>query len=186
MGATEKREASYMPHVRSIRTGSRVIPGSRGRLTEWFASALVTGLSSLAANTFVLDQSLTAAELAKRPFTITRTIGSIYMGSDQVAATENPFGALGLMVVSAKAVATGATAVPDPISEQASDSWFVYRSFLQTGSAVLSRPLKEFMFDSRAQRKVEDGDDIAVVVANGSSGFGLQYLINFRMLVKLS
>ena len=83
--------------------------GLRGqrRATEWFASANVTGVTTLAAASFLFSQSLTAAELAKRPFTVTRTVGSIWVRSDQVANTEDPFGAIGFRVVSEKAIATG-------------------------------------------------------------------------------
>ena len=94
------------------------------RKTEWFPSADVTALTSLAPATFNFDQSLTAVELAKRPFTVTRTIGSIWVRSDQVAAVEDPFGAVGFTVVSDKAIATGVTALPDPITQEGSDAWF--------------------------------------------------------------
>ena len=172
--------------TRIIRGRSSGVIRPRGRLTEWFPSADATVQVSLAAATFVLDQSLTAAELAKRPFTITRTVGSIWIASDQSAQFEVAFGAVGMTVVSSKAVATGATAVPDPITEEGSDEWFLYRSFCVSGGPVVGRPMPEFQFDSRAQRKCQDGEDIAVVVTNASASRGLVYLLKFRLLVKLS
>ena len=159
---------------------------SPGRLTEWFGSADSTGVAALAAASFTLNQSLTAVELAKRPFTVTRTVGSIWVSSDQVAAPEVPFGALGFIVVSEKASATGVTAVPDPITQEASDDWFVYQSILGFGDATVQRPMTEYKFDSRGQRKVEDGQDIVIMIANASSTDGMFFIVKFRMLVKLS
>ena len=160
---------------------------SRGRLTEWLASANVTGATTLPAASFVLTQSLSAAELAKRPFTITRMVGQILVRSDQFAAREFPFGAVGGIVVSAKASTTGATAVPDPITEEGSDEWFMYQSWGVHGvNSASEPPLMAYPFDSRAQRKVQDGDDIVIVVANASAAFGVDFVLKFRMLVKLS
>ena len=177
-----------MPHRILRRSQSSVVGVSgRGRLTEWIASANITAFTSLAANTFVFDQSLTVAEQAKRPFTITRTVGAIYVASDQTAAREVPFGAVGMDVVSAKATTTGPTALPDPITQEASDEWFMYQSFAALGTAsVAENPIMVFPFDSRAQRKVQDGEDIAVMVSNASAAFGLIYILKFRILVKLS
>ena len=164
----------------------RSFQGSRspGRLTEWFAG--VPAEVALAGSAFTFT-SLNAAGLAKRPFTITRTVGLLSIQSDQNAAAEFPFGAMGMMVVSDKAVATGATAIPDPITEQASDMWFMYQAFSAEGtiSSNAGRPIMQFPFDSRAQRKVQQGEDVVVVWANGSVD-GLNFVSNFRQLVKLS
>ena len=130
--------------------------------------------------------SLDALELAKRPFTITRTVGQLAVQSDQVAVTEWPFGALGALVLSAKAEAAGAAGTPDPVTEAASDSWFLYKSWAQPGSAILGQPQLIVDFDSKAQRKVADGEDVAFVVANVSAVHAANVLLSFRMLVKLS
>ena len=170
-----------------IISGSKVIRArSPGRLTEWFASADRAAFVSLPAATFVLDSQLIAAELAKRPFTVTRTVGAVYAGGDQVAADENFHGAVGFMVVSDKAAATGATALPDPLTEEASDEWFAYRSFGGESGIANGRPIMEFTIESRGQRKVADGETIVVMVSNGSAAIGCLYLVKFRMLVKLS
>ncbi len=155
------------------------------RQTEWFPSSDSSAAAALAAATFVFDQSLTTAEKAKRPFTVTRTVGSLFISSDQSAAIEFPFGALGFIVVSDKASATGVTAVPDPITQEGSDGWFVYRSFGVSGNPEEGRVLHEFPFDSRAQRKVQDGEDIAVVISNASV-HGLSYILKFRLLIKVA
>ena len=170
------------------RSRSIVVAGqARGRLTEWIGSTPRSAPIALAANTFVLDQLLGGLGLAKRPFTITRTVGTIFVLSDQTAARETPFGAMGMMVVSEKAATTGATAVPDPVNEISSDEWFVYQAFAALGTgSVAEPPLMAFPFDSRAQRKVPDGATFVVVIANESAADGLLYMLRFRMLLKLS
>ena len=173
---------------RMVRSGSFRSYGGRAqkRQTEWLGSADQTAITALPAASFIFDQSLTTAELAKRPFTITRTVGSIWVRSDQVAAREDPFGAVGFQVVSEKAVATGVTAIPDPISQEASDTWFTYAQWASEADTLRGSPLVEYKFDSRGQRKVEDGFDIAVVVANASAAFGASYILKFRLLIKVA
>ena len=161
---------------------------SPGRLTEWFAASFATSETALAASSFVVVISYTAAALAKRPFTITRTIGSLYVASDQSAAVEFPSGAVGGIIVSDKAIALGATAIPDPVTQGNSDEWFMYQNFAVTGSASNAggRDLLAFPFDSRAQRKVVDGEDVAFVVSNASAADGLVFFLELRQLIKLS
>ena len=91
------------------------------------SSQQLESLATLPANTFIIDGSMSAAELAKRPFTVTRTVGMISVQSDQNVAVEIPFGAFGMRVVSDKAVATGAAAIPDPVTQVSDDAWYVYQ-----------------------------------------------------------
>ncbi len=168
-------------HARRAPSGGAV----RRRQTEWFASVDITGATALPAASFIFSQSLSAIELAKRPFTIVRTVGVLLAEGDQIAANEQAFGAVGAMVVSEKAIATGVTAIPDPITQEASDEWFLYKTF-GAFSNPLMRDMFVFEFDSRAQRKVQDGEDIAFMVANASAANGLNFILKFRLLVKLS
>ena len=161
---------------------------SPGRLTEWLSSADATAEIPLAANTIILDSSLTTVEKAKRPFTVTRLVGSIWVQSDQNAAVEVPFGAFGLIVVMETAVTAGVASLPLPFTQAENDGWFAHGFFAAEGSAStnVGRPLERHSFDFRSQRKVEEGMDIAVVLQNGSALDGLNYVIQFRMLIKLS
>ena len=162
------------------------VRGGRGRLTEWFGSALPT-IKTIAGGVFALDQVLTAVELAKRPFTITRTVGSILVANDQVIEVQRPFGGFGMAVVSEQAIAAGAASLPDPVADIGSDLWFLYRDFGAVGGPVSGQQFTEFAFDSRAQRKVEDGSEIAVMIGNNAAGTHvLLYVLQFRMLVKVS
>ena len=164
----------------------RMVGAGKRRATEWFPSANVTNSQALATSSFLFDQSLTAAELAKRPFTVTRTVGSIWVRADSEVLGKEPFGAIGFMVVSDKAVATGVTALPDPITQEGSDEWFVYQAIAANGSAGEGAPYYEYKFDSRAMRKVQDGEDIIVMVANASSVDAMQFVIKFRLLIKVT
>ena len=174
-----------MPHNRVVRRSGSFGRRSPGRLTEWFADPFANGVTNLPANSFVILSVLTAAGLAKRPFTITRTVGMLAVLSDQQGALEQPFGAVGGMVVSDKATTTGATAVPDPVTEASSDEWFMYSPWVAQGE-TLERPIKTFMFDSRAQRKVQDGEDFVYVLSNAAGTPGVNFIFTVRTLVKLS
>ena len=175
----------------SPRSAGRVVrtAGPR-RKTFWLSSADSVGTQGLAAGAVVLDQSFTEAQSsAFAPFTIVRTIGWFALRPDQNAADEDPFGAVGSMVVKGTALTAGIGSVPTPITEEADDGWFVYQAFIagvmfgdSTGFADLT---KVFHFDSKAQRKVEDGDAIVWTVENASSSHGLEYALKFRMLIKL-
>ena len=164
----------------------RVVTVSR-RLTQWVGSADNTAAAALGAGAAVLDQSLV---LAGEPVTIVRTRGIITVGPDQTANNENIFGALGMCIVSDQAVAIGITAIPTPITDSSSDLFFLHQYFASgvrvadaTGIANLTRT---FHFDSKAMRKVSEDQTLVVTVENSSATTGLEYILQFRMLLKLA
>ena len=164
---------------------SRTIRGrAPRRSTQWIGSADDTAFDNLAGSTKQLDQSFAFAE----PATIVRTRGMLWIKSDQLAASEEPFGALGMMVASDEAVAAGAASLPGPFTEDFSDSWFVWLTWAAHQISVSSSPQAvqwgQFEIDSKAQRKVHDGDTVGVMIETGSA-FGCEFLMHFRMLVKL-
>jgi len=129
-----------------------------------------------------------ATELGKLPFTVTRTIGMLTVKSDQVAGLELAFGALGACVVSERANTTGITALPDPVTEVNADFWFLYQPWaLVATSNALTRldGTMQYSFDSRAQRKVEEGEQLIGIIANASSVHGANFYLSLRMLIKL-
>ncbi len=166
----------------------RVIRQSRGtrRPTTWVQSTDETSFTTVAAATAVLDQSLVSGD----PTTIVRTRGQITVISDQAAAGERPFGALGMNIVSAEALAAGAASIPPPYSNSGDDGWFLHQFFdapVRFGSGVgFNNISKTFAFDSKAMRKVSPDDRIVVMVENGSAADGLVFLLSFRMLLKTS
>ncbi len=161
---------------------------SSGRLTEWLSVPFPTALSLLPADTVILHSNLDALGLAKRPFTITRTIGLLLVQSDQNASPEFGMGALGMIVASDKAVTLGVTAIPDPTVETGDDEWFMYQAFGAEGSAStnVGRPIETYAFDSRAQRKVVDGQNVAVMISNAAAIGAFNFQLHYRILVKLS
>ena len=170
--------------VATLRQGQR-------RATEWGASAIATAPGTLAASTIVLDQSLTGAALADvLPATIVRVRGELSVASDQDAANEFPFGAMGFHVANENARAAGAGSLLRPVTDAAADNWFVHQFFhagnfgASTGS-LFANPWHRYQFDSKAMRKIQDGDAIVVMVQNSSSADGLRYSIEFRILFKL-
>ena len=172
--------------------GARRAPFVRGpkRQTGWAASSDISAFTALAANTIVLDQTLTEAELIHTvPATIVRTRGLLLVRSDQLGASEIPFGALGMSVVSEQARAVGVTAVPAPITDEDSDLFFVHQFWAvqnRFSSGVgFSQSTTTYAFDSKAMRKVAEGDAVAVVMQNASALAGVDYVLKFRMLFKL-
>ena len=172
---------------RSARRAPLVVAGGARRQTAWAGRDFRTDVVALAANSFLIDSSFNAAALAARPFTIVRTVGLLQIRSDQNAAVETVFGALGFGVVSDKQLATGATAVEDPVTQVSSDNWFMYQAFSAEGSTstnVGQRP-ETYVLDSRAMRKVTEDEDFVAVIANASATDGLFFTLNFRLLLKL-
>ena len=159
------------------------------RLTMWiFGAAAADTLSG--AGSEVITGTLNAAALALRPFTIVRVRGIIGISSDQGVAAEDQSAAYAMAVVSEQAAAVGVTAVPTPTAEQGSDLFFVYEDlvasmFVASNSGVIPNFMTSRTFDSKAMRKVNDDQDLAVVKSNTALSDGTVVYDRFRMLIKL-
>ena len=173
---------------RAFRRGAAAI--TQKRLTRWIGIAPVSTVVTAVGGTIVF--SLAAPELALRPFTIVRTRLQVAIQSDQAAASELVIAAMGVCVVSDQALAIGVTAVPTPITDIDSDLWFVhqvtYNNFVfGDGTGFIENNLAQYDVDSKAMRKVQDGQDVAVVAElSGISGGGANLIIGGRMLIKLN
>ena len=119
------------------------------------------------------------------PGTITRTRGFISVASDQGAALEVQVGALGMAIVTEAAATAGGAALPDPAASAASGFWFVWVPFAQKNLNLDGTSSVIYQFDSKAMRKIEPGEVIVVMVVNSSATLGLEFIINFRLLMKL-
>jgi len=173
---------------RSRKSGFTLRGGVMRRETVWFSSVFFA--QTLAVATPVLLTSLGAAALAVRPFTVIRTRGELLIRSDQTANTEDQGAAYGRAVVSDQAVAIGVTAIPTPVTDSGSDLWYVYQVLLN--STILSSavgfdgsPGKQYTVDSRAMRKVEDGQDIVSVLEGSGIGAGSVVLGFTKSLIKM-
>ena len=169
--------------ARSFRRGGRTIR----RESLWIGiGAANTNLA--AANSAVLTNSFNAAALALRPFTIVRTRGVWMIRNDQTAATELQQAALAMAVVSDVSVSIGISAVPTGFADIGSDLFFVYEQQAQefvVNSAVGTEVYTGVQYDSKAMRKVEDGQDLAVTLEASAISAGVNVLHSGRMLIKL-
>ena len=162
------------------------------RQTVWVASADITGRTTLASDTIILDQSFLvsgASNAALVGSTVIRTRGYWSIKSDQFATSEDFMVAMGFGVVSSAARALGVTAVPSPIIEEQWDGWFVYEILdgaftFGDATGFTSPSVMSAKFDSKAQRKLEDENAVVIVLENPFT-VGLSYAVKFRMLFKL-
>jgi len=100
-------------------------------------------------------------------------------------------GDLGFAVVSDQAVAVGVTAVPTPFTDKGSDLFFVYQQLVGrvgTGTGVAAAgvitEIGRFVeYDSKAMRKVNEGQDVVITVENEIAGCVLTH--SARMLIKM-
>jgi len=172
-----------MPRKRFVRGGKSV------RETSWvFVDPTVTQLA--AANTAVIVGISNAALLALRPFTVIRVHGFFGISADQATADESIAAAVGYSVVSDQAGAIGVTAVPTPFTDLGSDLWFVHqimmaRTEFQSGTGVNFNTVRGGAYQSKAMRKVNDDETIAITIETASTSSGLFVHHAARMLIKL-
>ena len=168
---------------------NRVTRGVR-RETVWFTFPDTT--VTLAAGAANLMFTLNGAALALEPFTIVRTHFYLFVRSNQVTAAETYGVSLGGAVVSDQAAAIGVTAVPNPIADRGSDLWWFYQATMghfqfASGVGFDSNGGQYYAIDSKAMRKVDIGQDLAISVENsGVSTDGVTAIVGGRMLVKVT
>ena len=160
------------------------------RATKWLGSATITDKTNLTAATAILDQAFTSAQidvLAAAGGTIIRTRGSLWVAPDTQAAVEQPFGALGMMVVREQARVAGVASIPTPVTESPDDGFFVHQWWqagIHFGTAVAFTNLwSRYDFDSKAQRKFTGDDAIVVTLENGNATDAVDFILQFRMLI---
>jgi len=115
---------------------------------------------------------------------------TMIVSTDQEVADESYGAAWGAAVVSDQAVAIGVTAVPTPVTDASSDLWFAYQAMVgryqfrdATGAG---RDGFVYELDSKAMRKVNQGEDIITVAESSVGDFGGGSFVSVfgRMLVK--
>ena len=175
-----------MANIRTARRSGLVLRGgSNRRETIWVGGSFVDTTIG-APSTAVLLTSLNAAALALRPFTVIRTRGIASIRSDQSAAVESQLAAWGKCVVSEQAVAIGVTAVPTPATDNAFDLWFGYEILQNLGDiAAGPQDIVTRYVDSRAMRKVQEGEDLITVIETTAISSGCTITTFDRILLKL-
>ena len=156
------------------------------RKTEWAATAPETGYVSLAAATKLLDSTFIVTSTS----TIVRVRGLLSVKTDQEAANESPFGALGICVVSEEAAAIGPTAIPGPYTNADSDLWMLHEFWscpISLATAVgIAQLDRQYQLDSKAMRKMTPEESLAVMIENGAGTAGAAYRLDLRVLAKLA
>ena len=95
-----------------------------------------------------------------------------------------------MCVVSDQAEAIGITAIPTPITDIESDLWYLHQFFLGdflflTSAGFNSPTGVEKSIDSKAMRKVNDGQDVVLVGQSDIvSGDGTTVMVAGRLLIK--
>jgi len=149
---------------------------ARGRAPRreftWFD--LPPGQIALTAAGGTILYTMTAAELARRPITVVRTHLQIFLESDQLVADEFQLIAVGAAVVSDQAVAAGVGSIPTPVTDDDSDLWFLHQYFMNTftfitGAGFQSPGGSQMEIDSKAMRKIDDGQQMVFVAELASA-----------------
>ena len=149
---------------------------------DWIRSQ-TTAVVPVAAASKVLINGFTFGE----DRTVRRTIGEIFVVSDQTAAIEHQVGAVGALVVSDVAFAAGSASIPGPFTERSNDYWAMWLPFSMTSAGMTSgdqgtESLTRF-FDSRGQRKLPHGSVYAFIVENSHATHGFNVLLSSSVLV---
>ncbi len=169
----------------AVRRRSRIISQRSNRQPLWLG-VIITPLD-VAASTDVLLGSLNATALAFRPFTIIRTRLQVMYSSDQITASETPFGVLGQIIVRDSATAAGVASLPDPGTDTDAD-WFVYQpvmaEFAFTTGVGYRNVDHQYTVDSKAMRKVGPDDDAGLVFSQNAAVGGTITIVG-RQLIKL-
>jgi len=176
-------------NIRTQRRTGLVLRGGRDRRDTLWTPIPVNQTALTGTNATFVAQASTATD-ALRPYTIVRT--RLYVGahSDQSIAAESWLFAVGMCIVSDQAAAIGITAIPTPVTDLASDAWYLHQFMSGAygfSSAIGNEEigLYRLNIDSRAMRKVEDGFDNALVVESSSGFEGVIIDTAGRQLLKL-
>ena len=181
-----------MANFRSNRKSGLVLRGGSMRRETLWAFAPATQITLVGANAAQLVIQANAALLALRPFTIVRTRGVVLSRSDQLSANEDYSASMGWCIVSDQASAIGVTAVPTPVTDLGSDLWYVHETLFgrfdsgtNVGLTELGGPASWVRYDSKAMRKVEDGQDVVMVMESTALNTGIEIDHQARFLIKL-
>ena len=178
-----------MANIRTSRKSGFITRGGVSRRESLWLGGVFSLITISAPPGPVIVSSLSAFLLGLRPFTVVRNRGIVGIHTDQIAATEHIRGAYGAAVVSDQAVAIGVTAVPTPVTDSESDLWFTYQmlqaSFDFADATGFTATEQQYQVDSKAMRKVEDGQDLIEVVELAGTSGGAIIQTQTRMLIKL-
>ncbi len=147
----------------------------RGRSAAAFRPAgswtgATAGPFTVAAGAKILMMTFATAPGQAR-VTIRRIRLFINFGSDQVAAPEQPFGAVGVAVASDLAVAAGAASLPGPITEIADDVWMLHQPVGVITSGAFHFGMN-YEPAGKAMRYLPEGKQLVFMFESGSGLHG--------------
>jgi len=116
--------------------------------------------------------------------TVVRVRGMMTVITDQTVAGEPQVGAFGMIRVTDRAIAIGATAIPGPMTDGDDDGWFVWTPFAQIQQSAVTGSNNSVEIDSKAQRIVREGQQLAVMfeTAPVPNSEGVRVTVNLRAL----
>ncbi len=118
--------------------------------------------------------------------TVLRTIIQMSIRSDQQAASEDQFGALGMVVVTDAALAAGAASISGPITDIGDDGWFIHMMNFDRFSFISAvgteGVVSKYSGDFKSKRIVHEGQSIAIMYESAPTGDGLVVVAGIRML----
>ncbi len=144
----------------------------------WSGSVIAPFVVAAASKILVVSFAAPAQSFT---LTIRRIRMQIAWGSDQSAAIEEPFGAIGAAVLSDNAIASGVANLPDPFTDVSDDIWMMHQPLVYFGSQGQRDTSNEWDVDSKAMRKVADGYALAFIIANGSATDGARAQVTIRL-----
>jgi len=159
------------------------------RPNRGWAASMATTTTSIAAGTKVLIGSFGPSAVGVDE-TVLRTVGGIYVASDQTAASEVQIGAFGMINVTDRASAAGVASIPGPGTD-AADDWFLHVSFGAQNyfSSTVGRGPNEgnwYTFDSKAKRILQGvGEELVMIVENLGTVHGFTVIIMLRILAQV-
>ena len=145
--------------ARAIRTNRR--------LTSWELGTGGTAVATRAAPGSQFVGSAIALAAGASRLTVIRIRGYFnIILSLATSAKDGMTGAFGIGLATTAAVTAGIASVPTPITEQNSDNWLYWQAFSVKGAQAYAagaapgleqmNTFKEFIIDSKAQRKMDD------------------------------
>ena len=146
--------------------------GGLRQRTDW-ARLVNTDDVNVAVSTKVVLATFLSGQVES---TVRRSLVEFHVQSDQAAAQEDQFGAIGIMIASDAAVAAGAASLLGPVTDASDDVWLLWYGFVQRGGsdATPDSPGQVRFVDSRGQRRLQEGQQAVLMVENASAAFVLK------------
>ena len=154
-------------------------PAAARRVRTWARRSLEIGTLAAGAVIHAELQSVLEGDLGRTlgEYTVARSVIDISWGATTpVGTTEEQF-AMGLVIAGRDAAAVGTTALPTPIQNPHADWFWYYRGVcdgggIETSAGVFIGVVRHLHFDIRAMRKVQERDEVPVLVIERDAGGG--------------